>query len=60
MGMQITEFEYMSDNSYYVIYQSQGMSGITDYIEYVIWDRQHVAKIVVTFNDENYDKLKES
>ena len=59
MGMQITEFEYMSDNSYYVIYQSQGMSGITDYIEYVIWDRQHVAKIVVTFNDENYDKLKD-
>ena len=59
MGMQITEFEYMSNNSYYVIYQSQGMSGITDYIEYVIWDRQHVAKIVVTFNDENYDKLKD-
>ena len=52
-GMEITEFQYMSDNSYYLIYQSQGMSGITDYIENVIWDRSHVAKVVVTFNDEN-------
>ena len=58
-GMTLTEFQYTADNSYYVIYQSQGMSGITDYIEYVIWDRQHVAKVVVTFNDANYDKLKD-
>ena len=58
-GMEITEFQFLSDNSYYLIYQSSGMSGITDYIEYVIWDRQHVAKIVVTFNDENYDRLKD-
>ena len=58
-GMEITEFQYMSYNSYYLIYQSQGMSGITDYIEYVIWDRSHVAKVVVTFNDENYEKLKD-
>ena len=58
-GMEITEFQFLSDNSYYLIYQSKGLSGITDYIEYVIWDRQHVAKIVVTFNDENYDKLKD-
>ena len=58
-GMEITEFQYMSDNSYYVIYQAKGIAGITDYIEYVIWDRQHVAKIVVTFSDENYDKLKD-
>ena len=58
-GMEITEFQFMSDNSYYVIYQAKGIAGITDYIEYVIWDRQHVAKIVVTFSDENYDKLKD-
>lgn len=58
-GMTITEFKYLSDNSYYLIYQSQGVSGVTDYIEYVLWDRSHVAKIVVTFNDGNYEKLKD-
>lgn len=58
-GLTITEFQFLADNSYYLVYQSSGKSGITDYIELVIWDRSHVAKIVWTFNDSNYEKLKE-
>lgn len=59
LGYTVTEFQFTADNSYYVIYQSQGKSGVTDYIETVIWDRQHVAKVVFTFNDANYEKLKD-
>lgn len=58
-GMEVTEFSYLSDNSYYLIYTSNGMSGVTDYIETVLWDRSHVVKIVMTFNDLNYEKLEE-
>lgn len=57
-GLGLTEFERTSETSYYVVYKGKGMSGITDYIEYVLWDRSHVAKIVMTFNDNNYEKLQ--
>ncbi len=57
-GFSVSDFDFMSTSSYYVIYQSQGMSGITDYIEHVYWDRQHVVKILVTVNDSNYTKLE--
>lgn len=57
-GFQVTEFDFMTTASYYVLYQSQGMSGVTDYIEYVYWDRQHVVKVIVTVNDANYTKLE--
>ena len=58
-GLEITDFQYISNNSYYLMYRSNGMSGITDYIECVLWDRQNVAKIIFTFNDANYKKLKD-
>lgn len=58
-GFKLTEFETLAGNSYCAIYQSQGLSGITDYIEYVVWDRSHVVKLVVTVNDEYYDRLQD-
>ena len=35
-GLTITEFQFLADNSYYLVYQSSGKSGITDYIELVM------------------------
>lgn len=58
-GYTVTEFQKTAGNSYYVIYQGQGISGITDYVENVIWDRSHVVKIVITFNDSYYEKLED-
>lgn len=59
-GLELTEFEFLSNNSYYIIYKENGVSGITDYIETVIWDRKHVVKVVVTFNDNHYERLQDS
>lgn len=58
-GLEITEFQYTADNSYYVIYRSKGISGITDYIECVLWDRQNVAKVIFTFNDDNFERIQD-
>ncbi len=56
-GMNLIEFAYTANNSYYTICQKQGNTGVTDYIQTVVWDRQHVMKVVITLNDQNYDKL---
>lgn len=58
-GKAVTEFSFISNNGYYLIYQTQGISGITDCIEMVQWDRLHVVKLAVIFNDIYYDKLKD-
>lgn len=58
MGYQISGFSYVSDSSYCLTYQSQGLSGVTDYIEDVYWDRSHVVKVVITVNDSNYARLE--
>ena len=57
-GLTLTEFSRESETSYYTICQENGMGGVTDYVEEVLWDRDHVVKIVVTFNDSYYDKLQ--
>lgn len=36
-GLEVTEFSYLTDNSYYLIYNNKGTSGVTDYIETVFW-----------------------
>ena len=57
LGCELTEFAFTGNNSYYDIYQKAGTSGITDYIEQVLWDRSHVVKVLATINDQNYQKL---
>lgn len=58
-GYTLTEFGFMSNCSYYVIYQASTSSGsVTDYIEEVFWDRSHVLKVVMCFDDSNYDRLQ--
>lgn len=57
-GLTLTEFQRETETSYYTICQENGMNGVTDYVERVLWDRDHVAKIVFTFNDSNYEKLQ--
>ena len=57
-GLELTEFERTSPTSYYVVYKGNGMDGVTDYVETVMWDRSHVAKIIVTFSDAYYERLQ--
>ena len=58
LGYEVTEFEFTSDSSYYVLYKKSSSSGITDYIENVYWDRFNVVKTIAVFNEANYSKLK--
>ena len=58
MGLELTEFQQLGDSSYYVVYKGNAMDGVTDYVERVMWDRDHVVKIVFTFNENNYESLQ--
>lgn len=59
-GLNLTEFAYTANNSYYTVCQKQSNTGVTDYIQTVVWDRQHVIKVMVTLNDQNYEKLADT
>lgn len=58
--IEMTEFSKVSGNCYQTVGQKYGNAGVTDYIQEVIWDRQHVVKVIFTFSDENYEKLKDT
>ena len=57
LGYRVMQFERLDVNSYMSVYEKQSGELITDYIEHVLWDRQHVVKITASFAQEHYDKL---
>lgn len=59
MGYVLTEFGRSSETEYYIIYKKNGIDGVTDYIEYVLWDRSHVMKVLMIFQENFYDKLSD-
>ena len=58
-GYTVTEFSHTDVNRYYVIYQKEAGGSVTDYIQFAIWDRDHIVKVTATFQDKYYEKLKD-
>lgn len=58
LGYTFIDFQRPAANNYYVVYKKENEAGTTDYIEDVIWDRDHVVKLVATVNDQYYDEME--
>lgn len=58
-GYELAEFSFMDESSYYDVYKKADVSGITDYVEHVFWDRSHVVKLLAVFNDAIYERIRD-
>ena len=56
-GKTFVSFDKKTTSSYELMYQDF-QNSTYDYIEEVYWDRDNIIKLVCTFNDENYEKIK--
>ena len=56
-GKTFVNFDKKTTSSYELMYQDF-QNSTYDYIEEVYWDRDNIIKLVCTFNDKNYEKIK--
>lgn len=56
-GKTFVSFDKKTTSSYELMYQDF-QNSTYDYIEEVYWDRDNIIKLVCTFNDKNYEKIK--
>lgn len=56
-GKTFVEYTRLDSSSYEATYQDY-QNSTYDYIEKVYWDRTKIIKLIATFNDKNYQKIK--
>ncbi len=59
LGGEYIDFYWIDNSSFVSTYKLYNGSLTTDYIEYTLFDRQNVIRIVYTINDEYYDDLQD-
>lgn len=59
LGGEYLNFYWIDNSSFVTTYKLYNGSLTTDYIEYTLFDRQNVVRIIYTINDEYYNDLQD-